>query len=227
MDADGANRVQLTNAPEDDTLPIVTPDGSTIVFISERDGMHTLWRMNVDGSAQAKLGVGPVAFRPVVSFDGKWVYYSDPKRQNFRVPVGGGTAEPLLGELTAGGRSLPPAFHEPMPSPDGRAVAGHYLDPGKQSERIAVLSVDAEAPERRFPEVPANARWAPDGRSLIFSNRVNLFRQPIGGAAAAQITRFTGDTIFSFAVSTDQKQWALVRGQVVSDVVLVAKRVEK
>ena len=92
MDADGANRVQLTNAPEDDTLPIVTPDGSTIVFISERDGVHTLWRMDVDGSAQSKLGVGPVAFRPVMSFDGKWVYYSDPKRQNFRIPVRRGDA---------------------------------------------------------------------------------------------------------------------------------------
>ena len=227
MDAVGANRVQLTNAQEDDMLPLVSPDGTTIVFMSERSGVRTLWRMGVDGSGQTQLGTGPVAFRPVISFDGKWVYHSDPKRQNFRIPIQGGTPEPLLGELTAGGRQLPPAFHEPMPSPDGRAVAGHYQDAVKQSERIAVLSVDPGAAERRFADVPANARWAPDGRSLIFTNRVNLMRQPLSGGAPTQITRFTGDSIFSFAVSTDQKQWALVRGQIVSDVVLVSKRTEK
>ncbi len=227
MDADGANRVQLTNAPEDDAAPLVTPDGRTIIFLSEREGARTLWRMNVDGSAQTKLGAGRVAFRPVLSFDGQWIYYSDPTRQNLRIPVAGGAPEPLLGELTSGGRALPPAFHEPMPSPDGRAVAGHYQDPNVNGERVVVLSLEAAAPERRFTNVPANARWAPDGRSLIFTNRVNLFRQPIGGGASSQITRFTGDTIFSFAVSADQKQWALVRGQVVSDVVLISKRATK
>ena len=227
MDANGANRVQLTNAPEDDLQPLVTPDGQTIVFLSEREGARTLWKMNVDGSVPTRLGAGAVAFRPVISFDGKWVYYSDPARQNYRIPLAGGAPEPLLADLTTGGRSLPPGFHEPMPSPDGRAVAGHYLDPEQRGERIAVLSVDTAAPERRFPNVPANARWAPDGKSLIFNNRVNLFRQPIGGGPASQVTRFTGDAVFSFAVSADQKQWALVRGQIVSDVVLVSKRVDK
>jgi hypothetical protein len=53
---------------------------------------------------------------------------------------------------------------------------------------------------------------------------VNLWRQPIAGGEAEQITRFTGDQIFSFAVSSDQTRWALVRGQVVSDVVLVESR---
>jgi Tol biopolymer transport system component len=227
MNADGSNRVQLTNAPEEDVQPLVTPDGHTVVFTSEREGARTLWKMNIDGSAQIKLGAGVVAYRPVISFDGKWVYYSDPKKQNFRIPIAGGTPEVLLAELTAAGKELPPAFHEPVPSPDGRALAGHYQDPQKNGERIVVLSTDAAATERRFQNVPANARWAPDGKSLIFSNRINLFRQPLAGGQPAQITKFTGDQIFSFAVSADQKQWALVRGQVVSDVVLVTKRAEK
>ena len=116
---------------------------------------------------------------------------------------------------------LPPAFHEPVPSPDGKAIAGHYQDPEQNGERVAVLSTDTTAPERRFPNVRPNARWAPDGKSLIFHDRVNLFRQPTAGGPPTQITKFTGDTIFSFALSTDQKQLAFVRGQVVSDVVLV------
>jgi serine/threonine protein kinase len=225
MNLDGSNRVQLTNSTAADESPQVSPDGKTVVFVSERDGPRTLFRMNIDGSGQTKLGAGVVAYRPVISFDGAWVYYSDPKKQNFRIPIAGGTAEPLLAELTAAGRKLPPAFHEPVPSPDGRAIAGHYQDPDKNGERIVVLSTDAAAPERRFPEMRANARWAPDGRSLISHNRVNLFRQPISGAGGpTQITNFTGDTIFTFAMAGDQKQLALVRGQVVSDVVLVTRK---
>ena len=227
MNADGSNRVQLTSTPADDRLPLVPADGRTIVFLSEREGAATLWRMNIDGSAPAKLGAGPVAFRPVLSFDGQWVYYSDPARRNFRIPLGGGTPEPLLGELTAGGRALPPGFHEPMPSPDGRAIAGHYQDPTANGERVAVLSLDAATAEHRFPNVFANARWAPDGRSLMFTDRVNLFRQPIAGGPAAQITHFTGDRIFSGVLSSDQQRLALVRGQVASDVVLVSRRTNK
>jgi Tol biopolymer transport system component len=224
MNADGANRVQLTNSPAADETPMVSPDGRTIVFLSERDGPRTLYRMNIDGSAQAKLGAGVVAYRPVISFDGKWVYYSDPKKQNFRIPIDGGSPEPLLPEITSGGRPLPPAFHEPFPSPDGRTLAGHYQDPVKNGERIVVLSANPATPERRFPEVFASARWASDGKSLIFHNRVNLFRQPIAGGPAIQLTKFPGDTIFSFAVSPDQKQLGFVRGQVVSDVVLVTQK---
>ena len=225
MNIDGSNRVQLTNSTAADESPQVSPDGKTVVFVSERDGPRTLFRMNIDGSGQAKLGAGVVAYRPVISFDGAWVYYSDPKKQNFRIPLAGGTPEPLLAELTAAGRKLPPAFHEPVPSPDGRAIAGHYQDPDKNGERIVVLSTDTAAPERRFPNMRANARWAPDGKSLISHDRVNLFRQPLAGTAGpTQITNFSGDTIFMFAMAADQKQLALVRGQVVSDVVLVTRK---
>jgi len=227
MNADGSNRVQLTSTPEADVLPLLTPDGQTIIFGSEREGTRTVWRMNADGSSPRRLGAGTVAFRPVVSFDGRWVYYSDPERQNFRIPVEGGPPEPLLPELTAGGRELPPGFHEPSPSPDGRAIAGHYQDSEQNGERMVVLSLDASAPERRFPNVPPNARWAPDGKSLIFSDGVNLWRQPLSRTDPVQITRFTGDQLFSFAVSADQTRWAVVRGQVVSDVVLVAQREDR
>jgi Tol biopolymer transport system component len=153
------------------------------------------------------------------------VYYSDPKRQNFRIPITGGSPEPLLAELTAGGRPLPPAFHEPVPSPDGRAVAGHYQDSGQERRtRRGAIDRFRRRPSGGFPDVRANARWAPDGKSLIFHDRVNLFRQPVAGGPATQITRFPGDTIFSFALSNDQKQFAFVRGQIVSDVVLVTTK---
>src|SRR5205823_14448735 len=55
MNADGTNRLQLTTARADDTYPTVTADGRYIVFISERDGAHALWRMDMSGSGQARV----------------------------------------------------------------------------------------------------------------------------------------------------------------------------
>jgi Tol biopolymer transport system component len=224
MEPSGGNRVQLTSTADDEQWPVATNDGKYIVFVSNRGGPRTVYRMGVDGSAQTKLVGETVAYRPTVSGDSKWVYYSNYERRNFRVSIDGGTPEPL-DDLTAGGRTLPPLFHEPIPSPDGRIFAGHYQDPDAQGERIALLSVDPKVPERRFPTVSPNARWAPDGRSLLFFSRGNLFRQPVAGTAPPlQVTKFSDGQIFAFAMSADQKQLAIVRGQVSSDVVLVTKR---
>jgi Tol biopolymer transport system component len=79
---------------------------------------------------------------------------------------------------------------------------------------------------KRFDTVPPNATWAPDGRSLIFFNTAagvsNLMRQPLSGGAPTPITEFTSEVIFSYALSPDQKQLAVVRGRVTSDVVLIS-----
>ena len=224
MNADGSNRVQLTNTPDDEMSPVVTGDGKYIVFISTRGGPRTVYRMGVDGSAQTALVANPVAYRPTVSGDSRWVYYTDMERRNFRIAIEGGTPEPL-NELTAGGRPLPPLFHEPIPSPDGKLVAGHYQDPDAQGERIVLLSLDPKVPERRFPNVSPSARWSPDGRSLLYFQRGNLYRQVLAGTTpAVQLTKFQDGQIFAFATSPDQKRLAIVRGQVASDVVLVTKR---
>ena len=90
-----------------------------------------------------------------------------------------------------------------------------------------VVSVAGDAP-RKFETVPASAAWAPDSRSFIYSQGRagvgNLFRQPLAGGPAAPLTQFTSEQVFTFALSPDQKQLAVVRGRVSSDVVLVSSQ---
>jgi Tol biopolymer transport system component len=110
-----------------------------------------------------------------------------------------------------------------MPSPDGSAIAGHYVM--ERGERIVVIPTAGGA-MKRFDTVPASGTWSPDGKALIYVDTSegvsNLMRQPVTGGTPSPLTKFTSEQIFGYAVSADQRQVALVRGRVTSDVVLVS-----
>jgi Tol biopolymer transport system component len=58
MNADGSNRIQLTNSPggmDDNMDPRWSPDGTQILFWSSRDGNKELYVMDADGSNQTRL----------------------------------------------------------------------------------------------------------------------------------------------------------------------------
>jgi Tol biopolymer transport system component len=228
MNTDGTNRLQLTSAPGVDTAPLVTPGGRHIVFVSERDGTRGLWRMDIDGSRPTRLGTERVLRRPSVSADGKWAYYATTGAQIRKIAIDGGEPSSVFDDSTRPAESLPPGFHEPMPSPDGRMMAGHYTDPERRGERMVVVPLDSKSAPILFPSIPPNARWAPDGRSLIYTQTArgvsNIWRQPVPSGTPAQITRFASDEIFYGTVSPDGSRIAVVRGGVTSDVVLVSDR---
>ena len=228
MAADGSRRVQLTNNPGQDVSPRVTSDGRFIVFVSDRDGGARAWRMALDGSAPARVTADQVIRGRVnLSADGKWVYYNDTKDESRRVSIDGGTPEPVFSadaikRLT---QPLPPNFHEPMASPDGSYIAGHYFDEASKGERMAIIPVGT-GPIKLFATVPPNATWLPDGKWLVYINTIggvsNLMRHPIAGGKPVPITNYASEQIFAYAVSEDQKQLAVVRGRVASDVVLIS-----
>ena len=232
MNADGSNRAQLTTSRGNDHWPSVTPDGQVVVFVSERDGGRGLWRMDIEGGRQQRLVPAHVGQRPQLSADGKDVYYGDTAaRQSFRVSIDGGTPTPLplvLAGASGAAASLPDGFHEAAPSPDGKLISGHYNDAAQRGERMTVITPGHPEATLLLPTVPVPAQWSPDGRSLLYIDTrrgiSNLWRHPVAGGTAAQITKFTNDRIFRYALSRDQKRWAIVRGDVSRDVVLVSER---
>ena len=48
--SDGGTAVRLTSSPAIETRSAFSPDGSRIVFESERDGLRNLWSVAPDGS---------------------------------------------------------------------------------------------------------------------------------------------------------------------------------
>ena len=55
MNADGTNARQLTNLPAASENPVWSPDGSQVVFQSDRDGNFEIYVMDVDGSNPRRL----------------------------------------------------------------------------------------------------------------------------------------------------------------------------
>jgi TolB protein len=55
INEDGSDPVRLTNNGANDGLPTWSPDGQSIAFVSDREGVWAIWAMNADGSNQRKL----------------------------------------------------------------------------------------------------------------------------------------------------------------------------
>ena len=55
MEIDGSNQVNLSNTPEHELSANWSPDGSKIVFASERDGYAQIYEMEPDGSNVRRL----------------------------------------------------------------------------------------------------------------------------------------------------------------------------
>jgi hypothetical protein len=144
------------------------------------------------------------------------------------VSIDGGTPQPLPEAMAGAASTLPEGFHEAAPSPDGTLISGHYFDREQRGERMVVITPGRPDGIVKLPSVPVPALWAPDGRSLLYvSTRrgiSNLWRHPLTGGAAAQVTKFTNDQIFRYALSHDRSRWAIVRGDISRDVVLVSER---
>ncbi|HSE33603.1 MAG TPA: DPP IV N-terminal domain-containing protein [Pyrinomonadaceae bacterium] len=230
VNADGSERRAVTDGATDDFMPQVSPDGRYIVFGSFRNSSYQIWRMDIDGRNPEQLthGAGVPAFS--ISPDGRWVICHPWVGGIFKVPIEGGN--PV--ELIAKGFT-----RNPQVSPDGKLLAYFFEDEQTKRPKIAVVEFDGGAPVKTF-ELPVSAgtnffdsghyhgfQWAPDGKALVYINTLkgisNLWRQPLDGGPAKQISNFKSDLIYSFTYSHDGRSLAFARGSHTRDAVLISE----
>ena len=199
-----------------------TPDGRYLLYTAS----GKIWRMDADGGRARQLTHGALDVHPCASADGRWVVYGSflqwspgigGKPTLWKAPIDGG--EPV--QITDRASSLPRV------SPDGLRIAYvSFRDDRSVSSPtgIAVMPFEGGAPLRNLDIPPQLVQWSADGKSLFYRKSVggvgNLWRQPIDGGLPTQVTSFTADEIFDFAVSRDG-QLAMTRGRSLSDVVLI------
>ena len=91
---DGSNQTRLTNNPSRDHKPNWSPDGSKIVFNSNRDGKYEIYIMDRNGSNLKQLTDNPIGNSqfspntyPLFSPDGSKIAFSSDRNGNEEIYI--------------------------------------------------------------------------------------------------------------------------------------------
>jgi eukaryotic-like serine/threonine-protein kinase len=208
--------------------------GPILLSWYSRDGGNStnIWRVDADGSHPKQLTHGIDDELPGCSPDGKWLYYADNTKnyEIYREPIEGGTPELIKASRMKNGF----VGSAGDLSPDGRLLAAivTQIDPVTQADIHALALIDVaantESSIRIFPSQPTitfPVFFAPDGKNVAYrvidKGTDNIWMQPVDGSKGHPVTEFTTDHIRGFGWSPDGKTLAVVRGHLISDVVLL------
>jgi len=200
LSADGSSEVKLIDDPSNDIFPVWTPDGSAVVFASDRGGSMDAWIMPVaDGKPTGeprllKKNLG--RFLPMgITRQGDFYYglrtgHSDVYTAALKEDAADVSGEPAMvrGRLT--GANTAPAW-----SPDGHCLA--YLSRwgtenyAQESRVITIRDLEAGTEHIVSPKLAymERLRWAPGGDSLLVSGSDGKSR-----AGLFQVDAKTGET---------------------------------
>ncbi|MBI4904801.1 MAG: PD40 domain-containing protein [Acidobacteria bacterium] len=151
---------QLTANSGENCCASLSADGKVVVFASDRASLGNLdiWIQNTDLGPARRLTDDPARDTdPVLSRDGKWVYFTSWREPSgvYRVSAEGGDAELMV----EGGAS-------PQVSPDGESLA--VVNGG-----VALYSL-SESKRKRITEgfeESHSPKWSPDGEQILFAGR--------------------------------------------------------
>jgi gamma-glutamyltranspeptidase / glutathione hydrolase len=191
MDASGGSPSRLTSGPSWDRDPAWVPDGSAIVFSSDRAGGFDLWRVVLNGGGLDRLTSSPEPeTEPTVGPDGAIVY------------VRGAWGDADLWRLDpAGGETRltdePGAERSPAYSRQGELA---YVAVREAGSRIRIHAERGRDREIVTDFGPTRLAWSPDGKRLVFGTR--------GRRPGIWVTTAEGEYLTQASTAEGSPAWA-------------------
>jgi len=190
MTADGRNEVVVAGHPAEDKLLGWTPDGRSLVFLSDRSGTWDIWTVHITGGKQQGE---PELLKKDFGWDSEVLGFAPDGSLYYETHTSSGGLYSGEVDLETGKILVPPApvttrytglVVQLTWSPDGRNLA--YLSERGRNNILTIRS--AATGEERFlsPHLRFvnQISWAPDGRSVIalgFTQPAKLFRRAMQG----------------------------------------------
>ena len=174
----GSHEAVLVEHPSNDLSPVWTPDGSRILFTSDRTGAYGIWILSVaDGTPQGlpELLRADMGRTWPMRFAGEDSFYYGVQKTMMDVYVA--ELDPATGKVTAApsqaSRRLVGANSWPDWSPDGKLLAfvSNRSPGGRDLPSISIQSFETGRLEELYPRMTSlsRLRWSPDGRSILAS----------------------------------------------------------
>lgn len=213
---EGGMARRLTIHPAMEWFPVFTPDGSRLIFSSNRFGSYDLFSMRPDGTDVRRLTYqSATEYATSIDRDGFVYGYSNSwgRMDLFRVSATGGD----LVRLTGHGLEME---YSPAVSPDGKEIAfvtggsaGHWRKPGHSGSNTGEIWIGTTGvPVGALRQLTRNEHldmfpvYIGAREIAVMSNRSgaqNVWRIETATGRARQVTRYVGGTIRALSASSD------------------------
>ena len=171
---------QLTLSETLETSPAFSPDGATIAFTADLEGVRKIFLRDLAGGATTPLTSGRHDdIQPAFSPDGKTVVFVRAREPGSRLEPGDVFGEYTGGDVwkidlaTRAETRIAEDAYNPALSPDGTrlAVDAAWVGP----RRIWITDSNGHNPQQASTDVSEavthlRPRWSPDGRRIVFQN---------------------------------------------------------
>ncbi len=214
---DGSGLRHLTDDVYRNRIPVWSPDGKLLAFISNRGGRVDIWTIRPDGGSLRQLTYtlnGSIT-RPVWSPDGKRLMYSVMNG----TPVVIETDKPWSSQAPQALPALkePDTFFEATSwSPDGRRLAGFQLRRDGKFSGIGIYSFE-NGDYTRVTDFGQSPFWLSDSRRLIFSSGLSrdgaIYLMDSQSRKVHQIVSVAPNEVIGDAISPDNR-WIYLTVQV-------------
>jgi hypothetical protein len=168
MEADGSGQTNVSNNPALDDDPAFSPDGSRIVFASERDGNEEIYVMNADGTSPVRLtNDGGYDYAPSFSPDGGRIVFTADRDGNEEIYVMSADGSGQVNLTNRAGHDRYPSF-----SPDGSKIVFESTRDGGDGE-VYVMNADGTNQTRLTANGGFQPSFSPEGAKIAFTTDNN------------------------------------------------------